>query len=62
MVRLVNSVQFFDTHTYLNSVRVRRSTALGIDLAKEFPSINEWVLRIDGRAAVQAGLKIPAAA
>jgi len=38
---------------------VRRSTALGIDLASEFPSVNAWLERILARAPVQAGLQIP---
>jgi len=38
---------------------VRRSTALGLDLPKEFPAINAWVERISARPAVQAGLQVP---
>jgi len=38
---------------------VRRSSGLGIDLAKEFPAVNAWVERITARPAVQAGLQVP---
>ncbi|KIJ50054.1 hypothetical protein M422DRAFT_27466 [Sphaerobolus stellatus SS14] len=39
---------------------VRRCSALGIDLATEFPIVKAWVDRIEARPDVQRGLKIPA--
>ncbi|KIJ29834.1 hypothetical protein M422DRAFT_36809 [Sphaerobolus stellatus SS14] len=39
---------------------VRRYSALGIDLATEFPIVKAWVDRIEARPDVQRGLKIPA--
>ncbi|KAK7029382.1 Glutathione S-transferase 2 [Paramarasmius palmivorus] len=38
---------------------VRRSTALGIDLAKEFPKVKAWVDRVEARSAFQKGLQVP---
>jgi len=38
---------------------VRRSPAIGVELANEFPAVSSWVDRIQARAPVQVGLQVP---